>query len=222
MTRFLAALFFLSLSPAWAEAPSPASQPASAEAAPPDQLKMRALEEHVNELKEKIFRAKARLVLLQEAVLHGSISGSRAVLVHSNKMGASFKLQEVQYALDGTPIYAKTEADGIDQRDEFEIFNGSIVPGNHEISVYLVFRGNGFGVFSYLNDYHFKVKSSYILVAEDGKQSTVKIVAYEKGGATAELKDRPAVRYDVEVQKELRGVAADAKSAGAKSPEPKK
>lgn len=215
MNRFFTALVLLSIAPAWAE--TPASQPASAEVvAPPDQLKMHALEEHVNELKEKIFRAKARLVLLQEAVLHGSISGSRAIVVHSNKMGASFKLQEVTYALDGTPIYAKTQVDGIDQRDEFEIFNGSIVPGNHEISVYLVFRGNGFGVFSYLNDYRFKVKSSYTLIAEDGKQSTVKIVAYEKGGATAELKDRPAIRYDVEVQKELRGAPTKTPEAAKK------
>jgi hypothetical protein len=81
--------------------------------------------------------------------------------------------------------------------------------------VYLEYRGNGFGVFNYLNDYRFKVKSSYTLVAEDGKQTTVKIVAFEKGGATADLKDRPAVRYDVETQKELR-------AAPGKPPEAKK
>ncbi len=186
----------------------PASQPQSAAAASApadgeDQLKIRALEERVNELKEKIFRSKARLVLLQEAVLHGTISGSRAVIVHKNSMGSSFRLEEVQYSLDGTPFYAKT-AEDIDKRSEFEVFNGSIVPGSHQLSVYLVYRGNGFGVFSYFNGYKFKVKSSYTLQAEDGKQATVKIVAYEKGGMAADFKDRPAVRYELEVKKELR------------------
>jgi len=28
------------------------------------------------------------------------------------------------------------------------------------------------------------------------------VVGFEKGGMTAELKDRPAVRYDVDVQRE--------------------
>ena len=35
------------------------------------ELKVKSLEENVNELKEKIFRTKARLLLLQETVLGG-------------------------------------------------------------------------------------------------------------------------------------------------------
>jgi hypothetical protein len=173
----------------------------------------------VNTLKEKIFRSKARLILLQEAVLHGSITGARAVLIHRNEMGGSFKLQQIQYALDGAPIYNRVDAEGkLDERDEFEIFNGSIVPGNHQISVYLVYRGNGFGIFSYLADYKFKIKSSYTFVAEEGKQTTVKIVGYEKGGISTDLKDRPAVRYDVEVQKELRAETKAGEGSGQNAP----
>jgi hypothetical protein len=55
-----------------------------------------------------------------------------------------------------------------------------------------------------LNDLRFKLQSSYTIAAEDGKQSTVRIVAYEKGGMAADFKDRPAVRYELEVKKELR------------------
>ncbi len=183
-----------------------ASQPASSPVMDAQtSIRLHAVEERVNDLKEKIFRSKARLVLLQEAVLHGTIIGARAVLIHKNDMGGSFRLEEAQYALDGAPIYSKTDAEGgLDAKSEFEIFNGAIVPGAHQISVYLVYRGNGFGVFSYLKDYSFKIKSSYTFTAEEGKQTTVKIVGFEKGGLMTELKDRPAVRYDVEVQKELR------------------
>ena len=186
---------------------APASQPA---VDPETSVKLRGLEERVNELKEKIFRSKARLVLLQEAVLHGTITGARAVLVHKNEMSGSFKLEQVQYFFDGAPIYNKQDAENDPkgskeiQNDEFEIFNGSIVPGSHEVSVSLVYRGNGYGVFSYLNQYVFKVKNSYVFTAEEGKQTTVKIVGFEKGGLATELKDRPAVRFDVEVTKELR------------------
>ncbi|HEX9049723.1 MAG TPA: dihydrolipoamide acetyltransferase [Anaeromyxobacter sp.] len=169
-----------------------------------NELKVRTLEERVSDLKEKIFRTKARLMNLQEMVIGGDITtGSKAVLVHRNEMGSSFYLESVAYALDGAPIYTKVDVDGdLEKREEFEIFNGRIVPGNHQISVQLVYRGHGYGLFSYLEGYKFKVQSSYAFNAEPGKVNTIKVVGFEKGGLTAELKDRPAVRYDVDVQRE--------------------
>ena len=173
---------------------------------------MKTLEEQVVDLKEKIFRTKARLLLLQETVLGGDLSsGARAVLFHRNEMGASFVLESVAYALDGAPIFTKVDENGdLDKREEFEIFNGRIVPGQHQIAVRLVYRGNGYGVFSYLEGYKFKVQSSYTFNAEAGKVTTVKVVGYEKGGITTDLKDRPAVRYDIEVTARTRAEAAGA------------
>jgi len=168
------------------------------------QTRVKTLEEQVVDLKEKIYRTKARLLLLQETVLGGDLSsGARAVLVHKNDMGGSFGLESVAYALDGAPILTRTDKDGdLAKRPEFEIFNGRIVPGQHQVAVRLVYRGRGFGVFSYLEGYKFTVSSSYTFTAEPGKVTTVKVVGYEKGGLTTELKDRPAVRYDVEVNRE--------------------
>jgi uncharacterized small protein (DUF1192 family) len=201
---------------AMAQAGQPATavtaKPPAAEAAPPaaqtveeqNDLKVRTLEERVADLKEKIFRTKARLMNLQEMVIGGDITtGAKAVLVHRNEMGSSFYLESVAYALDGAPIYSKVDVEGdLEKREEFEVFNGRIVPGNHQISVQFVYRGHGYGVFSYLEGYKFKVQSAYTFNAEPGKAMTIKVVGFEKGGITAELKDRPAVRYDVDVQRE--------------------
>jgi hypothetical protein len=166
--------------------------------------RVKTLEEQVVDLKEKIYRSKARLLLLQETVLGGDLStGSRAVLFHKNDMGSSFVLESVAYALDGAPIFTKVNEDGdLDKHDEFEIFNGRIVPGQHQIAVRLVYRGNGYGVFSYLEGYKFKVQSSYTFNAEATKVTTVHVVGFEKGGLTTDLKDRPAVRYDIEVSRD--------------------
>lgn len=228
---------------AWAQADgtavpsSPAAAPAAASAAPVDPaaqpsqaaaqtsdeeftLRVKTMEEQVNDLKEKIFRTKARLLLLQESILGGgSISqGSKAVLVHRNEMGGSFVLESVAYALDGAPVFTKVDVEGdLDKKEEFEIFNGRIVPGQHQIAVKLQFRGHGFGVFSYLEGYKFKVQSSYTFDAEPGKITAIKIVAFEKGGITTDLKDRPAVRYDLERSLDT----ATKKSAGVQSqPDP--
>lgn len=163
--------------------------------------RVRTMEEQVTDLKEKVFRTKARLLLLQESILGGGAvgQGSKAVLKHVNEMGSSFFLESAAYALDGSPIYTKADIEGdLDGRKEFEIFNGRIVPGQHQIAVKLEYRGHGYGVFSYLEDYRFRVQSSFTFDAEPGKITNVKVVAYEKGGITADLKDRPAVRYDLE------------------------
>jgi hypothetical protein len=184
-------------------APAADGQPPSEQAL---NIKLRDIEERVNQLKEKIFQSKARLIQLQEVVLHGAISGAKAVLVHRNEMGSSFILRRAQYALDGAPIFNRVDQTGkeLNDQEEIEVFNGSIAPGNHQISAYMEYQGYGYGVFSYLTGYRFKIKSSYTFSAEEGKLTTVKIVGYEKGGLTTELKDRPAVRYDIESSQALR------------------
>lgn len=197
-----------------APAAAPAAQAPAPAPAPPapavDDQAGRTLEDRVNDLKEKIFRTKARLMNLQEMVVGGDIAaGARAVLLHRNEMGSSFVLESAAYVLDGAPVYTKTDRQGdLDKRDEFEIFNGHIVPGNHQVAVQYVYRGHGYGVFTYLDGYKFKVQSSYSFNAEAGKVTNVKVVGFEKGGFTADLKDRPAVRYDVDVQIEQAGKKA--------------
>lgn len=179
-------------------------------------LKIKGIEEQVNDLKEKIFRTKSRLLLLQETVLGGNISSSaKAVIFHENDMGSSFVLESAAYALDGAAIFTKVDNGGdLADKQSFEIFNGQIVPGNHQISVRLLYRGHGYGLFTYLEGYKFKVQSSYTFDAEPGRVSIVRVVGFEKGGITTDLKDRPAVRYDIEVSKEKA-----AENAGPAAPE---
>ncbi len=203
-------------------APPPPAQPAAPQPAEQkSDLQVRALEERVSDLKEKIFRTKARLLSLQEMVIGGDITtGAKAVVVHRNEMGSSFYLESAAYALDGAPIFTKVDVDGdLEQRDEFEIFNGRVSPGEHQVSVQLVYRGHGYGIFSYLEGYKFRVQSSNSFTAEAGKAITVRVVGFEKGGITSELKDRPAIRYDVDVRREEGGapaVPADSKEGAAK------
>ncbi len=160
--------------------------------------RVKQLEEQVVDLKEKIFRTKARLLLLQETVLGGDISqGARAIIFHRKEMSSQFVLESVAYALDGAPIFTKVDInDDLNKREEFEIFNGRIVSGNHQIAVRMVYRGAG-GVFSYAEGYKFKLQSNQTFTAEGGKVTTVKVVGYEKGGITADMKDKPGIRYDI-------------------------
>lgn len=160
------------------------------------EVQVRQLEEKVNHLKEKIFRSKARLMLLQETILHGVIAGSKARITHHNTLGGPFKLDSVAYYLDGAPIFGKLNLDGsLDTDAELEIYNGTVQPGNHLLSVYLVYRGES-SMFTYVEGVQIKLKSSYTFKAEEGKVTKVAVVGYDEGGVTTRFEDRPAVRFE--------------------------
>jgi hypothetical protein len=155
-------------------------------------------EEQVNGLKEQVFRAKATLQLLKEIVIQGSSSGARAVLWHKNELGPAFTIQSVNYYLDGQSIYSKTVLDeSLSGKDEFRLHDGPIPAGNHTIAVSMVLRGNGFGVFSYVDNYSFNVQSSYAFSAEDGKSCEVWIRVKERKGIGRSFVERPWVEYDL-------------------------
>lgn len=169
-------------------------------------VRLRDLEQRINALKEQIFRSKARLSLLAETVLQGVVAGAQAVIVHENRMSSSYRLVKAVYALDGARIFSKADEEGaLGEQQEFEVYNGSIVPGEHNVTVNLEYRGHGYGIFSYLKGYRFRVRSSYSFSAPEGKRITIRVVGYEKGGPTAPLEERPAVRYMERVESGGRG-----------------
>ena len=184
-----------------AQAAAPASEAATAAApgaavdnstAAADTVKLRDLE-----LKDQVFRSKARLNLLKETVLHGVIAGARGVISFRNEMGSMYMPVTYVFSLDGAEIFSKSDSSGkLGDQKELEIFNGSIVPGNHTLSVELIYQGNGYGVFSYLKGYKFTARSSHTFTVTEGKQLQLKVVGFEKGNpVTTDPKDRPSVDF---------------------------
>jgi hypothetical protein len=194
--------------PAAAPAPTPAPAPAAAPAPMPGggegySVQLKQLEQRVSELKEQIFRSKARLNLLKETVLHGVIAGSRAMIVFKNEMGSAFKLVRVVFALDGVQIKSLADDTGkLNDAEKFEIFNGAIVPGPHTVMVMLVYRGSGFGVFNYFKGYKFTVRSSHTFTAGEGKLTEITVRGFEKGNITTPLAERPAVDFKLNLLSE--------------------
>jgi len=174
------------------------------EAAPPN-VRLRRLEQKVQALKEQAWRVKARVGMLKEAVIGGGI-GARAVIQHDNKMGGSFRLIKLVYALDGAQVFAKSDdSSKLHDIKKLDVLSGPIAPGNHTISVLMVYQGNGYGVFAYLKKYKFTVRLSHTFTASEGKQTSVTVVGYERGGVTTPLEKRPAVDFRVNVVAERPG-----------------
>jgi hypothetical protein len=179
---------------------APVSAPAADGAEGGYTVRMRSLERNVNELKEQVFRVKARVSLLKETVLGGVIGASRCVIRHQNKMGSTFRLIRAVYALDGVQVFTKADNEGrLAGMNEFDIYNGAIQPGSHTLTVQFVYQGHGFGVFSYLKNYKFNVRSSHTFVAGDGKTTMITVVGHEKGSIATNMEEKPAVQFRVSV-----------------------
>jgi hypothetical protein len=197
---------------------TPAAAAASADVTVPQsgdaqyEAKLRQIEEKVVTIKERIFNTKTRLLLLKEQILEQVIAESRAILTHRNEMGSFFVLKEVKYFLDGKKIYYQDNANGLlTQRKEFEIYNGSVIPGNHTLNVEMVYQGNS-ELFSYLKGYVFTLKSAYTFYATKGRITEVAVIGYERGGVGTDLEDKPYIKYDVKLsqnkkEKEAEGAA---------------
>ena len=150
-------------------------------------IKLRELEERVVDLKEKVFKSKTRLMLLREQLMHNTIAEAGAVVMHVNEMSSAFTLEQVLYTLDGERVFFQDNRDGkLDEDRAIQVFNGIVAPGDHLIGVELTYLGNG-TMFSYIDGYQFKVRSTYSFVAEKGRISRIKVVGYERGGMTTDL-----------------------------------
>ncbi len=182
-----------------------AAAPATGAAGGADQgaytVRLRSLEKNVNELKEQIFRTKARLNLLKETVLGGVIGASRAIIRHKNEMGSSFRLIKAAYALDGVQIYSQSRRQRRSGRDAGvrHLQRRHPARARTRCRSRSIYQGNGFGVFSYLKGYKFNVKSSHTFVAGESKTTNITVVGYEKGNITTQLSDKPAVDFRVNV-----------------------
>jgi hypothetical protein len=168
-------------------------------------VRLRDLEQRIDELKEQIRRSHARLALLTDTILSGGVVGSRSEIQFKNEVSSAFRLTRALFVLDGAVQYNKSDETGaLAEQQQIPIFNGSIPPGDHTLQVVLELQGNGYGVFSYLKGYRFNVKSTHSFTAVEGKTLSLQVIGYEKGGVTTPLEERPAVRFE---QKVTTGVA---------------
>lgn len=138
---------------------------------------------------------------------HGAPAAQRFApvdIVLQNGLSSAFRLQSVEILLDRAPLLAEAAPavsparepdDAYLEAPSFPAFSGVLREGDHVLQVRLLYRGHGSGVFSYLRGYKFEVRSSHAFHVDPQKPLDVLAVAYEKGGVTTPLEERPAVRY---------------------------
>lgn len=202
-----------------------------------DDVRMKSLEAEVDALKEKVFNSKARLLQLQEITLHGAAAGAIARIKFRNDMGGAYRLESASWVLDGQTIYSASVPEAhpalpapargdspllkapdvaapptrLDDRKELSLFDGAIVPGSHNLTVTLVYRGSGYQVFTYLEGYRFTVQSSYAFLAEEGKTTELSVTASPKPELTHSYEDRLDLKFALSSRDSVLPAAGGAK-----------
>jgi len=118
-----------------------------------------------------------------------------------NQLGAPFRLVEARLAITEELLAFSRACAPDDQAcsqtlGRQTLFDSLCPVGSHALDVDLVYRGEGAGIFSYLRNYTFRARSHHPFAAEGGRRLEIKIVAYDSGGATTPLENRPAIRFE--------------------------
>ncbi|HWP04116.1 MAG TPA: hypothetical protein VNN72_00180 [Polyangiaceae bacterium] len=159
-------------------------------------VRLRDLEQRVDELKEQIRRSHTRLSLLSDTILSGGVGGARAEIAFKNELSNAFHLTGATFVLDGSVQYNKQDDSGaLAEQKTIPIFSGSIPPGDHTLQIVLKLRGHGYGVFSYLRGYKFNVPATHSFTVTEGKAIKLDAIVWEKGDVTTPLEERPAIRW---------------------------
>lgn len=154
-------------------------------------LRVRELETQIDDLKERVFRSKSRIVLLKETVLAENLAGSRAIVTFENDLGRGYNMERAIFSVDGARVFSSVDPAELNGREELQVFNGPMAPGTHTISVSLGLRGSGYGVFSYARGYEFDLRFSCQFTAGEGQTTIVTVRSYRGGNALTAHEDRP-------------------------------
>lgn len=195
-----------------ARSDQPAKAPA--EAAPPGvdgtefRVRLRELEQKVEELKEQIRQSHARLSLLSDTILAGGQGGGRVHIRFENELSAAWHIVEITVVFDGAVQYKKSDESGaLSAQKMTPIFSGAVPAGDHTLQVLIKLRGHGFGVFSYLRGIEASVRHDHSFSLTQGQDVEVVAVAWEQGGPTTPAEKRPDVRFHEVLHKASDGKA---------------
>lgn len=139
---------------------------------------------------EEAFRARVRAELLADS-MPDPIQGVQVRIALDNRVDRAFRLVSASLALDGQVLWQRA-SEAIEPR-RIEVFDGSIVDGDHSLAAALTYRGRAFGVFTYLEGYRLRVSGSCSFSLATGPPVRMRVLVTERGSVWAPSGDPPAV-----------------------------
>jgi hypothetical protein len=138
--------------------------------------------------------------------------GSPGAVEVKSEMGKKFRLTEAVLVLDGQEVARRTAPPGKElertfrlwasgdapvQRSERVSIDGLLQPGEHALTVRLVFQGRNVGPFTYVDDYKYRAESGFAFETAPGAgPATIQVVARERPDPKLPLGVGPSLTID--------------------------
>lgn len=164
---------------------------------------LRTAEEQVHALKEQVFRSKATLQLLRELAIQGASGGGALRVRHVTELPRAYRVAAIDYYLDGKSVFSWTDAEGAAPLPRtFVVREAEAAPGQHNVQVSVQLRGDGGGVFGYVDAYASKVDSTTTFDVAGGQVTEVAVRLTTKPAKGSKAKqgkgfgERPGIVYE--------------------------
>jgi hypothetical protein len=135
--------------------------------------------------------AESDLTPEEAAVLRGK-RGNMAIEFRPKLGGAvrAFQIMKISAFVDGRKVVAVDDKTFWEGKPQIELWQGELEAGAHVLTVEVAYRGNGHGVFSYFDNYHYDVRSSTQFRLEDGPRLQMMVDLIDKGGMNTSFDKR--------------------------------
>ena len=159
-----------------------------------EQLELREMERKVEAMKEEILKQKLLLRQVEEDVLYGAITKTRANIVFRNEAHEFFQLVECKFFIDNELVKAIAAKDlPKNGALPFSVFDAEIPPGKHELKVVAYYTIKKKMVFSYVEKYQYSVDASRLFEAQQGRTRAVDVTVFDRGPFKTNLENRLAM-----------------------------
>jgi hypothetical protein len=158
-----------------------------------DKKALEDLEQRTYDLKDGVYKSKARLRELEESVLRGKITGSKALIDFRNQAEGFFVFSNAEFFLDDQLI-SRIQGEGTKNPiEQVKVFDGDLPAGEHTLHAKIRYRGSDksmYATFSYFKDHKFELETTEKFNVEYGKTTVVKLVAMDKGYFKTNIQER--------------------------------
>lgn len=141
------------------------------------QNEIKEFDKIIDQINQDIKKEKKDISFLKNSLINNEISASKLVVKLINKDDGYFKITKVKITMNGNNILTK---DSLGKK-ELTIFNESSSPGLYTFNFDLYVEGAGYGIFTYMKSYKFRIKRTVKVKVHDIGKSKLKIIIYKKG-----------------------------------------
>ena len=131
----------------------------------------------INQINKDIKNEEKDINFLKNSLINNDISASKLVVKLLNKDDGYFKITKINITMNGNNILSK---ETLNQK-ELTLFNEPSSPGLYTFNFDLYVEGAGYGIFTYMKSYKFRIRKKVEVKVHDIGKSKLKIIIYKKG-----------------------------------------